>query len=291
MDSEEFDTDLFIDKIEKRPPMWDMTSSEYSNEISKRMPWEEIVLIFSDQSDTEVRKKGATLQKKWKNLRDNYVRESKKCKTVKSGSGASKKSTYIHFERLRFLQKSIEKNITESSFCANDENSKRSADTNDENEAFKSPNNIQYRSTKKLKLSPADEHFANLLERSIAQKQVPEKHEDDEDKLFCLSLLKNIKKVPETKRLKLKIDIYNLILQNQIISPPSRYHSPMFNHQYMLSNIVYPNYDTTTSYDTPARRHHQDYTTIEKNNYQHQLTSLSSPSPTPSNVISKYISS
>jgi len=48
---------------------------------------------------------GVTLQKKWKSLRDNYVRESKKCKIVKSGSGASKKSTYIHFERLRFLQK------------------------------------------------------------------------------------------------------------------------------------------------------------------------------------------
>lgn len=88
---------------------------------------------------------------------------------------------------------------------------------------------------------------------------VPEKQDDDEDKLFCLSLLKDIKKVPETKRLKLKINTYNLILQNQTVSPPSRYHSPMYNHQYMPSDIVYPNYDTT-SYDTPARRHHQDYT-------------------------------
>ncbi|KAL5237136.1 hypothetical protein ACI65C_004546 [Semiaphis heraclei] len=162
-----------------------MTSSEYSNKISKRKAWEEIVLIFSDPSDTEERKK--------------------------------------------------------------------------------------------------------FHERSIAQKQVPEKQEDDEDKLFCLSLLKDIKKVPETKRLKLKIDIYNLILQNQKISPPSRYHSPMYNHQYMPSNIVYPNYDTSTSYDTPARRYHQDYTTIEKNNYQHQLTSLSSPSPTPSNTDNTFI--
>lgn len=58
----------------------------------------------------------------------------------------------------------------------------------------------------------------------------------------------------------------------------------MYNHQYTPSNIIYPNYDTTTSYDTPARRQHQDYTTIEKNNYHHQLTSLSSPSPTPSNA-------
>lgn len=57
MDSEEFDTNLFIDEIEKRPPIWDMKSSEYSNKISKRKAWEEIVLIFSDPSDTEERKK------------------------------------------------------------------------------------------------------------------------------------------------------------------------------------------------------------------------------------------
>jgi hypothetical protein len=86
---------------------------------------------------------GAALQKKFKILRDSYVRESKKCKIIKSGSGASKKSTYIHFERLRFLQKSIEKKITESSFCANDENSKRSADTNDENETLLITSNIE----------------------------------------------------------------------------------------------------------------------------------------------------
>jgi len=46
----------------------------------------------------------------------------------------------------------------------------------------------------------------------------------------------------------------------------------------MTNNIGYPNYDTT-SYDTPTRRHHQKYTSTEKNNYQHH-----SSSPTPSNV-------
>lgn len=153
---------------------------------------------------------GVTLQKKWKSLRDNYVTEAKKI--IKSGSGTSKNSTYIHFERLRFLQKSIEKNITESSFCTNDENPKRALDINDENKAFKTPNEMQHTSKKKLKLNPADEHFANIQERSLAQKQVPEKQEEDEDKLFCLSLWKEIKKVPESKRLKLKIDIYIYII-------------------------------------------------------------------------------
>jgi hypothetical protein len=54
MDGDVFDTDLFIDEIEKRPAIWDMASSEYSNKLSKRRAWEEIVLIFiSDAGDAE----------------------------------------------------------------------------------------------------------------------------------------------------------------------------------------------------------------------------------------------
>ncbi|CAG9792966.1 unnamed protein product [Diatraea saccharalis] len=47
----------------------------------------------------------------------------------------------------------------------------------------------------------------------------------DEDKLFCLSLVNEIKKIPEHKRLRAKIDIYNLIAQHQ---NPS--HSPSCNY-------------------------------------------------------------
>jgi len=57
MDSEEFDTDLFIDEIEKRPPIWNMSTSDYSNKIAKRKTWEEIFLIFCDPDETEERKK------------------------------------------------------------------------------------------------------------------------------------------------------------------------------------------------------------------------------------------
>lgn len=117
---------------------------------------------------------------------------------------------------------------------------------------------------------------------------VPEKQEDDEDRLFYLSLLKDIKKVLENKCLKIKIDIYNLIiLQNQTTLPPSKHDSPMYNQQYMLSNIGYPNYDTTTLYDPHTRRHHQ-YTSTEKDIFQYQLTLLSIPFSTPSNVSEIY---
>lgn len=51
---EEFDTDLFIDEIEKTPSIWDQTSSNYSKKIGKRKAREEIVVIFCDPSDTKI---------------------------------------------------------------------------------------------------------------------------------------------------------------------------------------------------------------------------------------------
>jgi len=53
---EEFNTEFFIDEIEKRPSIWDMTSRDYSNKIIKRNAWKEIVLIFSEEGCTEEKK-------------------------------------------------------------------------------------------------------------------------------------------------------------------------------------------------------------------------------------------
>lgn len=57
MESEEFNTDLFIDEIEKRPAIWNMNLKEYSNKIAKRKAWEEITLMFCKPDDTEEGKK------------------------------------------------------------------------------------------------------------------------------------------------------------------------------------------------------------------------------------------
>lgn len=57
---------------------------------------------------------------------------------------------------------------------------------------------------------------AKIIEKSLNQRNVAEKKEDDEDKLFCLSLVKEIKKLPKIIRLKTKIEINNLILKNQV---------------------------------------------------------------------------
>ncbi|KAL4142558.1 hypothetical protein QTP88_004997 [Uroleucon formosanum] len=169
----EIEIDTLINEVEKRPAIWDMTTHEYSNRTIKRRSWEELVLVFGGPEDSEEKKKnlGLELQKRWKGIRDAYVKEVKKMKQVKSGSGAVK-SSYLYYKRLQFLQPTIKKNSTERNFetanVGGDENLESSTENSIEEDSsrvsneegtFKSP--LQQR--KKIKLHPADEHFANII--------------------------------------------------------------------------------------------------------------------------------
>ena len=44
--ADHFDTELFIDEMEKRPPIWDMSCADYKDRVVKKRCWEEIVDIF-----------------------------------------------------------------------------------------------------------------------------------------------------------------------------------------------------------------------------------------------------
>lgn len=47
-----FDTELFIDEVEKRPAIWDIQCDDYSNKIIKNRAWQELVEIFGECEDT-----------------------------------------------------------------------------------------------------------------------------------------------------------------------------------------------------------------------------------------------
>lgn len=57
MEELSIDTKFFIDEIEKRPAIWDMTSHEYSNLNLKRRAWEELSIIFCEADDNDDKKK------------------------------------------------------------------------------------------------------------------------------------------------------------------------------------------------------------------------------------------
>ena len=57
MEQQNFDTELFIDEVQRRPAIWDMESSEYKNRVTKKRSWEELVELFADPEETIEKKK------------------------------------------------------------------------------------------------------------------------------------------------------------------------------------------------------------------------------------------
>ncbi|KAG5897655.1 hypothetical protein JTB14_024484 [Gonioctena quinquepunctata] len=134
MERDNFDTELFIDENEKRVAIWDMESSDYSNRITKRRNWEEIVEIFCEAGDSEEKKKTLAEEQDF------------------SGDGE---------------------------------------------DVMRPPRS---QAEKKKKLNAADEEFLSIIKTNLAsgnQPQTSNQMESDDDKLFCLSLHKELLKVPE----------------------------------------------------------------------------------------------
>ncbi|XP_046685005.1 uncharacterized protein LOC124370748 [Homalodisca vitripennis] len=52
-----FDTELFIDEVEKRRAIWDFESEDYKNRVLKRSAWVELVDLFFEKDATVEQKK------------------------------------------------------------------------------------------------------------------------------------------------------------------------------------------------------------------------------------------
>ncbi|CAH0398657.1 unnamed protein product [Chilo suppressalis] len=219
------------------------------------------------------------------------MREVKKMKTVKSGSGAFKTSSYIHYNRLQFVQATIADNDTESSFDADNTSTSSEVAEVGVSSALKSPKSTP---RKELKISSADERFASILEQSIAQKNGSHpKDDDDEDKMLCLSLVKEIKKNPEYRRLQTKIGIYNLILQNQNILQGPQHQT--FENQYYRNPVPqrrnYLSQEQRNQASVEDFQHYQSQQSSVPNNLAHYgyTTAMGSPvthTPSPAPTVS-----
>nr|CAI5841600.1 unnamed protein product [Callosobruchus analis] len=113
------DTELLICTIQNKRCIWDASSEEYKNRDSKNNAFKEVAAVVVHDFDmlTEKEQNEAVLlvQKRWKTSRDAYVRDRAKLKKSKSGDAAKTIKKYIYFENLKFLDKTMDLNITESS--------------------------------------------------------------------------------------------------------------------------------------------------------------------------------
>lgn len=154
------------------------------------------------------------IQRKWKSIRACYTRELLRLKGIKSGSAATRKKQYVYFELLRFLEtsrKETTSTINEEE-DANIDETEHSMLLDHEHTPFS--NNSQERSRKKR--VKTDLELIEVLKRKVASTENNKAvDETDEDKLFLLSMLSDIKKVPAEMKLKLRGDIISLVAAAQ----------------------------------------------------------------------------
>jgi hypothetical protein len=146
---------------------------------------------------------GQTLQKRWKSIRGCFTREVKRQKEVKSGSAAgSRKSEYQYFKQLQFLQKVVAvRDISEEPA----EDLQHDEETADRWQRAK-------RSKKRHKITdPEDDPCIKARNNSIEKMEQLERAEEDEDRMFLLSLLGPLKSVPQEKKMTTKIKIMTIV--------------------------------------------------------------------------------
>lgn len=192
-------------------------------------------------------------------------------KKEKSGSGASGRKQYIYFNQLSFLQTSIKETTSSIS-----ENPVESEGNGTEREIILDDTEISERpvplpSRKRKNISSAAKTDEDKLFVAVANKIMKEKPETyverDEDTLFMLSLVGELKKIPDNWKLDVKSEILGVFQKfrkaQQFPLPPPEHH--LQNHQHFMQPLPFT---STTVYPI---RHHPTHTSTT-------ITPLQAPS-------------
>lgn len=150
------------------------------------------------------------LQKKWKNIRDSYTRELSKQKCIKSGSRADNRRQYIFFNQLSFLSPVCETRPPDEEAKANEES---------EEYAQK-----RLRNTSKVSKRPRSEEqkLYEVLAESVQLKASAIK-EDDPEKHFLLSLVPDLKCIPQHLQIDAKCEIMSVLIKYKYYNPTNIY--------------------------------------------------------------------
>ncbi|XP_050676123.1 uncharacterized protein LOC126973049 [Leptidea sinapis] len=152
------------------------------------------------------------LQKKWKHLRDYYVKEKKQDNT-RSGSAAPKKRKNSYFELLRFLDvvkdsRASSGNI--SALAGDDDQNENSCDEISTNTNTQ-PRNANAQETVTENFVPPQTEVSGTMNK---KQQSPKTAEEDADTKFLLSLLPQIKSLNERQNFEFRIEVMNLIYKH-----------------------------------------------------------------------------
>lgn len=210
------------------------------------------------------------MQRKWKSLRDCFKREHSKQMSVKSGSASSSRKPYIYYQQLSFL-----KNL---------------ADTRRDPSPL--PNEVhdatERKRPKKNKTNNEDIQAETDILVSISeqlQSRHSNKHEEDADHNFALSLVPHFKQIPNEFKLDAQTDVLMVLKKYKQYMRTSQNQQ----HGYFTSSFQEPrSYHTmqpsTSGYQPTPRPSALGYQSASRppsmgyqSNFEHDF-SVSSPS-------------
>ncbi|RZF45354.1 hypothetical protein LSTR_LSTR002797 [Laodelphax striatellus] len=218
---DEIDTNSFIAEVEKRPELWDSKVADKSFK-KRQSSWDSICEIFSEdyrkKSDIERHDMRRQLQRRWKSLRDSFTREISKMKSSSQGEGCTERKPYMYFKELVFLLDVVD--------CGSDNVVQHQNDTLPNNDGPRNENipyndrleDTQNDPTTLPDLFPQEQSKSNEKESQTKSKKVFKtirKHRDDGDRLFMLSLSKELEKVPDKYKIDVKLEILQAIMKGQ----------------------------------------------------------------------------
>lgn len=244
-----FDTERFIAEIERWPAIYDVNDEGYSDRSAKMKAWDQVgeVMIakWSSLSNEEKNVEEKILRSKWRNIRDYFMKELK-MQRHKKGSGKKRKK-YMYYDQLLFLMPNSEnrekdrerekKKVDEVNYAVKCEDEKNEIDldtssriseeydlplTHEENSEdytntsgdvghFKYVSVSQFPKSMCETSMPvnADDIHDVLSSNSSSQKFKIE--DDDYDKMFLLSLLPIMRRIPEDSKVDVRIQIQQVL--------------------------------------------------------------------------------
>ncbi|XP_018375138.1 PREDICTED: uncharacterized protein LOC108768929 [Trachymyrmex cornetzi] len=237
-----FDTERFIEEIERRPAIYDVNRGEYNDRNAKMTAWDEVCQVmvpnWARLTDEERNVEEKNLRGKWRNIRDYFMKELKLQKSHKSGPAGRKRKKYMYFDRLLFLMPTVENKRMSTSInlpCKSEE-----SEGEVDNPVIEEYDPLTHggasitgtsitgsreylqtgtpsykvcpRYSKQLcetSFTPFDNEIHDILSSHSSQRVTLD--EDDYDKMFLLSLLPIIRQVPEEKKLDVRIQMQQVL--------------------------------------------------------------------------------
>lgn len=197
-----FGIDELIDLVRSKPQLYNPQHEDYKNTLARENTWVEISQKLSISTDLA--------KKKWKNLRDTFMKVRTKSKEGRNGGTAATQIKWPHFDHLKFLNDTLpEKRPYTSSVqsSAVENQQEREVSTDDESTRVTDPTSSQGGPPlKKARQADAvDREILNVIQ-SLAQAE-----DDDVNDAFGKTIALELKCLPKEKQARARFGITELL--------------------------------------------------------------------------------